>query len=40
MLAVLGMAAIASSAHFASLFLGLETLSVALYGSDRIHEAL
>jgi len=30
--AVLGMIAIASSAHFASFFLGLETLSVSLYG--------
>jgi len=32
MLAVLGMAVIASSAHFASFFLGLETLSVSLFG--------
>jgi len=32
MLAVLGMETIASSAHFASFFLGLETLSVSLYG--------
>jgi NADH-quinone oxidoreductase subunit N len=32
MLAVLGMAVIASSTHFASFFLGLETLSVSLFG--------
>ena len=32
MLAVLGMAVIASSAHWASFFLGLETLSVSLFG--------
>ena len=32
MLAVLGMGVIASSAHFASFFLGLETLSVSLFG--------
>ena len=32
MLAVLGMGVVASSAHFASFFLGLETLSVSLFG--------
>jgi len=32
LLSVLGMLAIASSAHFASFFLGIETLSVSLYG--------
>lgn len=32
LLSVLGMAVIASSAHFASFFLGLETLSVSLFG--------
>ena len=32
MLSVLGMAVIISSAHFASFFLGLETLSVSLFG--------
>ena len=31
-LATLGSAVLASSTHFASLFLGLETLSVSLYG--------
>ncbi len=29
---VLGMIAVAASAHFASFFLGLETLTVSLYG--------